>query len=619
MLSPSMLSPSNPFAFLAAIASPDSASGGDGFDAPSPARSMDAPSKPCRALVPLDVQNGAVRRSRRSHLGDVAGAWTHDDEQAWPVVKQRVAKQSRKLLDQKAASKAKSLLDANGQIDPEKKKAARAQSNEYCRASRARKKLIAAVAASAAAPTASFGTAASGTLGGGLGGGLGGRKKKLLPPTNEWGGGYTVVPRPLPPFAAPPQQLLPTETVVSPGGFGSVFGLDGQHAFGMESTPAWLSALHGGGGMHTPMAPGQLTPVGPSGGHNGGGGGGGGDGGGGSSHASFAALLSVISSAAYKGAHAGALSGAGSEIPGAIVKAAARLEGRFDDLENKFEEMREAGQAAAEAGQAAAEGTQAQVASVLAATHAVGNSVQAVGTSVQAVGTSVQAVSTSVQAVGTSVQAVGTSVQAVSTSVQAVSTSVQAVGQRVEAVGQRVEDNIVVTTQMKMLAAANTASLQALAKATQESKRQELLASLANLESACQEEAVQEARHAQLLAQFHHVEAVVSLHRAAGSTPATGTPAAGTPAAEAPVSLAQFPLEASTASAKRRESMASSAAASAKRPKTTGVAVGVAFGGSYRLRDENSTMPARFNAKRVPPGQPSGQPLSPSGKGNRGL
>ena len=128
--------------------------GGDGLDAPSPASSMDAPSKPCRALVPLDVQNGA---ERRSHLGDVAGAWTHDDEQAWPVVKPRVAKQSRKLLDQKAASKAKSLLDANGQIDPEKKKKARAQSNEYCRASRARKKLNAAVAASAAAPTASFG------------------------------------------------------------------------------------------------------------------------------------------------------------------------------------------------------------------------------------------------------------------------------------------------------------------------------------------------------------------------------------------------------------------------------------------------------------------------------
>ncbi len=36
-----------------------------------------------------------------------------------------------------------------------------------------------------------------------------------------------------------------------------------------------------------------------------------------------------------------------------------------------------------------------------------------------------------------------------------------------------------------------------------------------------------------------------------------------------------------------RESMASSASASAKRPKTTGVAVGVAFGGSYRLRDES--------------------------------
>ena len=147
----SMRSPSNPFAFLAANASPDSTSGGDGLDAPSPASS---PSKPCRALVPLDVQNGAVRRS---HLGDVAGAWTHDDEQAWPVVKPRVTKQSRKLLDQKAASKAKSLLDANGQIDPEKKKKARAQSNEYCRASRARKKLNAAVAASAAAPTASFG------------------------------------------------------------------------------------------------------------------------------------------------------------------------------------------------------------------------------------------------------------------------------------------------------------------------------------------------------------------------------------------------------------------------------------------------------------------------------
>jgi hypothetical protein len=49
------------------------------------------------------------------------------------------------------------------------------------------------------------------------------------------------------------------------------------------------------------------------------------------------------------------------------------------------------------------------------------------------------------------------------------------------------------------------------------------------------------------------------------------------------------------------------------------VAIGVAFGGSYRLRDENSAMPARFSAKRVPPGQPSGQPLSPSGKGNRGL
>jgi hypothetical protein len=49
------------------------------------------------------------------------------------------------------------------------------------------------------------------------------------------------------------------------------------------------------------------------------------------------------------------------------------------------------------------------------------------------------------------------------------------------------------------------------------------------------------------------------------------------------------------------------------------VAIGVAFGGSYRLRDESSAMLARFSAKRVPLGQPSGQPLSPSGKGNRGL
>jgi hypothetical protein len=147
------------------------------------------------------------------------------------------------------------------------------------------------------------------------------------------------------------------------------------------------------------------------------------------------------------------------------------------------------------------------------------------------------------------------------------------------------------------------------------------MSKLAQLESTSRGNAVQGARHDQLNANLDHVGAMVSslLHRAAGSTPATGKPAAGTPAAEAPVSLAPFPLEASTASAKRRESMASSAAASAKRPKTTGVAVGVAFGGSYRLRDENSTMPARFNAKRVPPGQPSGQPLSPSGKGNLGL
>ena len=424
-------------------------------------------------------------------------------------------------------------------------------------------------------PQASF-TAASGNLGGGLGGGLGGRKKKKLPPTNEWGGGYTVVPRTLPPFAAPPQLL-------SPGGFGSGVGAgfgDGAlfgSVFGAGFGDGDLFGLVTYDDMSGLTSPSRLVTADQ--------------------------LERVASEAHARGFASGAAAGsahglckgmeigasvasteASKAVEGLLSKVSARLEGRFGDLENKFEEMREAGQAAAEAGQAAAEGTQAQVACVLAATHAVGNSVQAVSTGMQAVGQ-----------------------------------RVEAVGQRVEAVGQRVEDNIVVTTQMKMLAAANTASLQALAKATQESKRQELLASLAQLESACQEEAVQEARHAQLLAQFHHVEAVVSLHRAAGSTPATGTPAAGTPAAEAPVSLAPFPLEESTASAKHRESMASSAAASAKRFKTTGVAVGVAFGGSYRLRDENSTMPARFNAKRVPPGQPSGQPLSPSGKGNRGL
>jgi hypothetical protein len=261
----------------------------------------------------------------------------------------------------------------------------------------------------------------------------------------------------------------------------------------------------------------------------------------------------------------------------------------------------EGAKAAAECAKAAAECAQAQGASVLAATHAVGTSVQAVGQ------------------------------------------RVEAVGQRVEAVGQRVEDNIMVTTQINSLTAANTASLQALAKATQESKRQELLASLSNLESACQEEAVQEARHAQLLAQFHHVGAMVShhgslLHRAAG-TPATGTPAAG-----APLSLAPFPLETSRASAKQpaevaslpvlratptpaqctappsaprasRESTASAAAPEAKRPKTKH-----AFGSSYQIRGESSAMLERFPAKRLPSlSLPTGQPLSPSGKGNRGL
>jgi len=151
-------------------------------------------------------------------------------------------------------------------------------------------------------PQASF-TAAFGTLGGGLGGGLSGRKKKRLPPTNEWGGKYTVVPRPLPPFAAPPQQLLPTETVVSgsivlapevesPGaygaglgaGFGADFGdlggletlLDGT--LGGSTVMGRGMAWHDGHGMAAP-APGleplfglgplsrltELTPIGPDG------------------------------------------------------------------------------------------------------------------------------------------------------------------------------------------------------------------------------------------------------------------------------------------------------------------------------------------------------------------
>ena len=122
----------------------------------------------------LDAPSMHIGAVRRSPLGDL---------NATSLDKPRGTKQSRKILDQKAASKAKSLLDANGQIDPEKKKKAREQSNEYCRASRARKKLNAAVAASAAAPTASFG-----------GDDLG------LPPLSASfanGNAYTVVPRAL--------------------------------------------------------------------------------------------------------------------------------------------------------------------------------------------------------------------------------------------------------------------------------------------------------------------------------------------------------------------------------------------------------------------------------------
>ena len=138
----------------------------------------------------------------------------------------------------------------------------------------------------------------------GLGGGLSGRKKKPLPPTNEWGGNYTVVPRPLdPPFAALPQQLLPTESVVSgsivlapevesPGaygaglgaGFGADFGdlggletlLDGT--LGGSTVMGRGMAWHAGHGMAAP-APGleplfglgplsrltELTPIGPDG------------------------------------------------------------------------------------------------------------------------------------------------------------------------------------------------------------------------------------------------------------------------------------------------------------------------------------------------------------------
>ena len=149
-------------------------------------------------------------------------------------------------------------------------------------------------------PQASF-TAAFGTLGGGLGGGLSGRKKKPLPPTNEWGGKYTVVPRP--PFAALPQQLLPTESVVSgsivlapevesPGaygaglgaGFGADFGNFGGLDALLDSTLGGSTVMgrgmawHDGHGMAAP-APGleplfglgplsrltELTPIGPDG------------------------------------------------------------------------------------------------------------------------------------------------------------------------------------------------------------------------------------------------------------------------------------------------------------------------------------------------------------------
>jgi hypothetical protein len=273
--------------------------------------------------------------------------------------------------------------------------------------------------------------------------------------------------------------------------------------------------------------------------------------GGGSTHASFAALLSVISSAAYKAAHAGARSGAGSEISGAIVKAAARLEGRFDDLEEAVEEVREAGQAAAEAGQAAAEGTQAQVASVLAATHAVGKSVQAVR--------------------------------------------------------QRIEDSIAATAEVKALTVANATSLNALENAATERERQELMSKLTQLESASRGNALHGARHDQLNANLDHLGAMVSslLHRA-GEAPAAEAPLRATPT---PAPCAAPP------SAPRASRESTAAAASAKRPKTTH-----AFGSSYQMRGESSAMLKSFPAKRLPSlSLPTGQPLSPSGKGNRGL
>ena len=53
-----------------------------------------------------------------------------------------------------------------------------------------------------------------------------------------------------------------------------------------------------------------------------------------------------------------------------------------------------------------------------------------------------------------------------------------AVGASVHAVGQRIEDSIAAAAQVLSLAAANTASLEALNKAAKESERHELVAKL---------------------------------------------------------------------------------------------------------------------------------------------
>ena len=172
-------------------------------------RGLDAPDDGC--ALELDAPSMHIGAVRRSPLGDLnATTWSDQDAQAWPLAEPRVTKQSQKRIQQKAQSKAKSLLGANGHVDPVKKAAARAQSKEYKRASRERKRQE--LAAAVVAPAASYGEDdlclpplsasfpngnASGTLGDGLGGRLICRKKKKSSPTNLWGGAYTVVPRAL--------------------------------------------------------------------------------------------------------------------------------------------------------------------------------------------------------------------------------------------------------------------------------------------------------------------------------------------------------------------------------------------------------------------------------------